>query len=132
DGETLLAYYKDSFILTQLRYFPYIQMGVILLFILIAYIAFNSARKMEQNQVWVGLAKETAHQLGTPISSLMAWVELIKARFNAEEDPLIAEMENDVHRLEIIADRFSKIGSKPLLEDHTVADVIKHFVRYFK
>ncbi len=132
DGDTLLAYYKDSFILTQLRLFPYIQLGVILLFILTAYIAFNSARKMEQDQVWVGLAKETAHQLGTPISSLMAWVELIKSRYKAEEDPLIAEMENDVQRLEIIADRFSKIGSKPLLEDHNVTNVIKHFVGYYK
>lgn len=132
DGEQLLAYYKDSFILTQLRFFPYIQIGVILLFVAIAYIQFNSARKMEQDLVWAGMAKEAAHQLGTPISSLMAWVELIKGRFNAEEDPLIAEMENDVQRLEIIADRFSKIGSKPLLEDHIVADVIKKFVAYYK
>ncbi|RYF84483.1 MAG: HAMP domain-containing histidine kinase, partial [Chitinophagaceae bacterium] len=131
-GQPLIAYYKDSFILTQLRFFPYIQFGVILLFMLTAYVHFNSARKMEQDQVWVGLAKETAHQLGTPISSLMAWVELIKSRFNAEEDTLIAEMENDIHRLEIIADRFSKIGSKPLLEDHVVAEVIRKFVGYYK
>lgn len=132
DGDTLLAYYKDSFILTQLRIFPYIQLGVILLFILSAYISFNSAKQLEQDQVWVGLAKETAHQLGTPISSLMAWVELIKSRYNAEGDPLITEMENDVQRLEIIADRFSKIGSKPILEDHNISDVIKHFVGYYK
>lgn len=131
-GEKLIAYYKDSFILTQLRLFPYIQLGVIFLFLLTAYAAFNSARKLEQDQVWVGLAKETAHQLGTPISSLMAWVELIKSRFNAESDPLVAEMENDIHRLEIITDRFSKIGSKPVLEDHVVADVVRTFVNYFK
>ncbi|KQN34510.1 histidine kinase [Pedobacter sp. Leaf41] len=131
-GQEKLAYYKDSFILTQLRYFPYIQMGVIFLFLLTAYTAFSSARKDEQDHVWVGLAKETAHQLGTPISSLMAWVELMKSKFDAEDDPLIAEMENDIKRLEIITDRFSKIGSKPILEDHTVYIVISDFIRYFK
>jgi two-component system, sporulation sensor kinase D len=128
----LSAYYKDSFILTQLRLFPYIQLGVVALFILAAYVAFSQARKAEQDQVWVGLAKETAHQLGTPISSLMAWVELIKGRFNAQDDPLVAEMENDIHRLEIITDRFSKIGSKPILEDHVVFTVVEDFVNYFK
>jgi len=131
-GQEKLAYYKDSFILTQLRYFPYIQMGVIFLFLLTAYTAFSSARRDEQDHVWVGLAKETAHQLGTPISSLMAWVELMKSKFDAEDDPLIAEMENDIKRLEIITDRFSKIGSKPILEDHTVYIVISDFIRYFK
>ena len=78
------------------------------------------------------MAKETAHQLGTPISSLMAWVELMKSKFNAEDDPLIAEMQNDIHRLEIITDRFSKIGSKPMLEDHIVYLVVQDFVTYFK
>jgi two-component system, sporulation sensor kinase D len=126
-----LVYYKDSELLQELRIFPYIQLSVIALFLLIAYTAFNSSRKSEQNQVWVGLAKETAHQLGTPISSLMAWLELIKEKFKAEKDPLIAEMENDIQRLEIIADRFSKIGSKPKLEDHSVYYVIKDFVDYF-
>jgi two-component system, sporulation sensor kinase D len=130
--EKLVAYYKDSFILTQLRFFPYIQLGVIGLFLATAYVAFSSARRAEQDQVWVGMAKETAHQLGTPISSLMAWVELIKSRFDAEDDPLVAEMENDIHRLEIITDRFSKIGSKPILEDHVVYLVIQNFVDYFK
>jgi signal transduction histidine kinase len=132
EGEPLIAYYKDSFILTQLRFFPYIQLGVVGLFILAAYVAFSSARRAEQDQVWVGMAKETAHQLGTPISSLMAWVELMKSKFNAEEDPLIAEMQNDIHRLEIITDRFSKIGSKPMLEDHIVYVVVQDFVDYFK
>lgn len=132
EGEKLIAYYKDSFILTQLRFFPYIQLGVIGLFLLTAYVAFSSARRAEQDQVWVGMAKETAHQLGTPISSLMAWVELIKSRFDAEDDPLVAEMENDIHRLEIITDRFSKIGSKPILEDHVVYLVVQNFVNYFK
>jgi two-component system, sporulation sensor kinase D len=131
-GKKMLVYYKDSFILTQLRYFPYIQLGVIALFLITAYVAFSSSRKAEQDQVWVGMAKETAHQLGTPISSLMAWVELIKSRFDAEDDPLIAEMENDIKRLEVITDRFSKIGSKPILEDHVVYLVVKNFIDYFK
>lgn len=132
DGSSWYIYHKDSPTLTQLRYFPYIQLGVIALFLLTAYVAFSSARKAEQDQVWVGMAKETAHQLGTPISSLMAWVELMKSRFDAEDDPLIAEMENDIKRLEVITDRFSKIGSKPILEDHVVFTVIHNFVEYFK
>jgi two-component system, sporulation sensor kinase D len=131
-GKYWYVYYKDSLLLTQLRVFPYIQLSVIAVFLLVAYTAFNSSRKSEQNQVWVGLAKETAHQLGTPISSLMAWIELMKEKFNAEDDPLIAEMENDVHRLEIVADRFSKIGSKPVLEPQYVYDVVKDYVDYFR
>ncbi|WP_462267242.1 sensor histidine kinase [Mucilaginibacter sp.] len=127
-----LVYYKDSLLLTQLRVFPYIQLTVIAIFLLAAYTAFSSSRKSEQNQVWVGLAKETAHQLGTPISSLMAWIELIKDKFNAEQDPLMLEMENDVKRLEIVADRFSKIGSKPVLEQHSVYAVVEDFINYFK
>lgn len=130
-GHQYLVYYKDSELLQQLKKFPYIQLSVIAIFLVVAYTAFNSSRKSEQNQVWVGLAKETAHQLGTPISSLMAWLELIKDKFKAEKDPLMAEMENDIKRLEIIADRFSKIGSKPKLEDHSVYYVIKDFVDYF-
>ncbi len=132
NDEALIAYYKDSTILTQLRFFPYIQLGVIGLFLVTAYVGFSAARRAEQDQVWVGMAKETAHQLGTPISSMMAWTELIKSRFNAEHDPLIAEMENDIQRLEIITDRFSKIGSKPILEDHVVYVVVLKFTNYFK
>src|SRR5258708_13642101 len=131
-GANWYVYYQDSFVVTQLKLFPYIQLSVIAIFLLVAYTAFNTSRKSEQNQVWVGLAKETAHQLGTPISSLMAWTELMKEKFNAEDDPLIAEMENDIKRLEIVADRFSKIGSKPVLEEHSVYEVIKDFVDYFK
>jgi len=131
-GSQWLVYYKDSDLLTQLKYFPYVQLSVIAIFLMMAYTAFSSSRKSEQNQVWVGLAKETAHQLGTPISSLMAWIELMKEKFNAEDDPLIAEMENDVQRLEIVADRFSKIGSKPQLEEHKVYEVVKDFVDYFR
>jgi signal transduction histidine kinase len=127
-----LVYYKDSDLLTELKYFPYVQLSVIAIFLLMAYTAFSSSRKSEQDQVWVGLAKETAHQLGTPISSLMAWTELMKDKFHAEDDPLIAEMENDIRRLEIVADRFSKIGSKPKLEELKVYEVVKDFVDYFK
>lgn len=131
-GSYWLVYYQDSPLLTQLKFFPYVQLSVISIFLLMAYSAFSSSRRSEQNQVWVGLAKETAHQLGTPISSLMAWIELLKDKFKAEDDPLILEMENDVKRLEIVADRFSKIGSKPQLEPYAVYDVVKEFVDYFR
>ena len=132
DKPKYYVYYKDSALLTQLRVFPYIQLTVIAAFLFIAYYSFSSARRSEQNQVWVGLAKETAHQLGTPISSLMAWTELLKEKFDAEQDPLILQMENDVKRLEIVADRFSKIGSKPVLTQHPVFQVVNEFVEYFK
>jgi signal transduction histidine kinase len=132
NNEKWYVYYKDSTLLTQLRAFPYLQLSIIAIFLLLAYGVFNSSRKSEQDQVWVGLAKETAHQLGTPISSLMAWVELLKSKFNAPDDPLIIEMENDVKRLEMVADRFSKIGSKPILHNHVVYDVVSEFVNYFK
>jgi K+-sensing histidine kinase KdpD len=130
-GQKKYVYYKDSDLLSQLRVFPYIQLSVIALFLLIAYTTFNSSRRVEQNQVWVGLAKETAHQLGTPISALMAWLELFKDKFNAENDSLVLQMENDVKRLEIVADRFSKIGSLPILTSHLVYKTISDFVDYF-
>ena len=98
-------YYDDSRFLKQLYYFPYIQLGVIIIFAFITFVAFSGTKKAEQNQVWVGLSKETAHQLGTPISSLLAWVDLLKMRH--KEDNLIGEMEKDVNRLRIIAERFS-------------------------
>ncbi len=131
-GNAWFTYYKDSALLTELKYFPYIQLSIITVFLVMAYTAFNSSRKSEQDQVWVGLAKETAHQLGTPISSLMAWIELLKEKFNAEDDQLFGEMENDVKRLEIVADRFSKIGSTPKLEDHNLYEVVNDFINYFK
>ena len=132
DGQKWFVYYKDSQLLSQLRVFPYIQLMVIGIFLMVAYTVFSSSRRSEQNLVWVGLAKETAHQLGTPISSLMAWIELLKSKFNADEDPLILEMENDVQRLEMVADRFSKIGSTPNLHSHPVFTVISTYVDYFK
>lgn len=132
DEQRWYVYYKDSLLLTQLRLFPYVQLTLIAFFLIVAYTVFNSIRKSEQNLVWVGMAKEAAHQLGTPISSLMAWLELVRAKFDAEEDPLLAEMEADIYRLEIVADRFSKIGSTPVLESQVVYDVIIKFVNYFK
>ncbi len=131
-GKKNYIYYKDSNLLTQLKVFPVIQLVVIGVFLVAAYSAFSSSRRSEQDRVWVGLAKETAHQLGTPISSLMAWIELLKDKFNAEEDSLIIQMENDVKRLEIVADRFSKIGSRPILINHSVYEVINDYVAYFK
>ncbi len=111
DGEIQYLYYDDSIILKRLNMYPYIQLAVVFIFILIAFLALSSTKKAEQNKVWVGLSKETAHQLGTPISSLMAWMEYLKAK---EIDPgLLNEMEKDVARLETIAERFSKIGSNP-------------------
>jgi two-component system, sporulation sensor kinase D len=132
DSGKWFVYYKDTPLLTQLRIFPYVQLTVIAVFLLLAYLVFSSARRSEQNQVWVGMAKETAHQLGTPISSMMAWIELIKNKFDAEEDPLILEMENDVKRLEMVADRFSKIGSKAILQSNVVYNVIRDYVNYFE
>ncbi len=130
--DKLYVYYKDSMLLTQLRIFPYIQLTVIAIFLLVAYLVFSSSRRSEQDQVWVGMAKETAHQLGTPISALMAWVELLKSKISTEHDPLLVEMENDVKRLEMVADRFSKIGSKPILQTHGIYNVAAEFVNYFK
>ncbi|HEY0667399.1 MAG TPA: HAMP domain-containing sensor histidine kinase [Sphingobacteriaceae bacterium] len=130
--EKWYVYYKDSTLLMQLRVFPYIQLTVIAIFLLVAYLVFSSSRRSEQNQVWVGMAKETAHQLGTPISSLMAWIELLKSRYAADGDNLISEMEHDVKRLEVITDRFSKIGSKPVLQNHVVYDVISEYIDYFR
>jgi signal transduction histidine kinase len=112
NGEKQTLYYEDSVLLKQLSYFPYIQLLIITLFILIAYIGLVSTKRAEQNKVWVGLSKETAHQLGTPISSLMAWIELLK--INENIDPtIVSDMDKDVKRLSTIAERFSKIGSVP-------------------
>lgn len=120
-------YYDDSLLLKQLRYFPYIQLGVIFIFLLIAYLAFSGTKKAEQNQVWVGLSKETAHQLGTPISSLLAWLDLLRIR---NDDKLLTEMEKDVNRLKIIAERFSKIGSAPDLQLIKLNETITNAVQY--
>ena len=123
-------YYGDSILLENLKFYPIVQFGVIILFILVAYVAFNSSRNAEQNQVWVGMSKETAHQLGTPISSLMAWVELLKMQ-NIDEN-LIQEFEKDTERLQKITERFSKIGSIPELIPTDVAETIRSTIEYLK
>ncbi len=130
DKEKHYLYYSRSIILTKLIYYPLIQLGIILLFIVIAYFAFDSSRKAEQNQVWVGLTKETAHQLGTPISSLMAWVEILKLK--NPHDNFVNELEKDVKRLNKIADRFSKIGSRPVLMPYNILEVISNTLNYLK
>lgn len=109
-----ILFYKNSRTLTQLRIYPMVLLCVIGLFIMIAYMAFSNVRRSEQNRVWTGMAKETAHQIGTPLSSLMGWIEILRSQ-NASEDALM-EMEKDIHRLQTITDRFSKIGSIPKLE----------------
>ncbi|QRR01087.1 sensor histidine kinase [Dyadobacter sandarakinus] len=130
-GRTGYIYYSNSFLLTQLRYYPFLQLSVMLLIGYLAYLAFSSARKAEQNRVWVGLAKETAHQLGTPLSSLMAWVEYFRS--DPAIDPSIAEeIEKDVIRLEMITTRFSNIGSVPTLKDEPVAEIVTNFVNYLE
>jgi signal transduction histidine kinase len=121
-------YYDRSIILTNLSSYPLIQLGVIILFIFVAYLAFSSSRKAEQNQVWVGLSKETAHQLGTPISSLLAWKEIIKS--TSSDEQMVVELEKDVNRLEKITERFSKIGSKPKLTEEDLNPIIQSTVSY--
>jgi anti-sigma regulatory factor (Ser/Thr protein kinase) len=128
--EKQYLYYSKSTILTKLTFYPFVQLGIILLFILVAYFAFSSSRNAEQNQVWVGLSKETAHQLGTPISSLLAWLEMMKLK-SAENDLLI-ELEKDVKRLEKITERFSKIGSRPVLKKDNLINVISTAINYLK
>lgn len=127
---TNYVYYDDSTVLKQLQWFPYVQWAVLLIFISISFLALNSTKKAEQNKVWVGLSKETAHQLGTPISSLMAWVEYLKTK-NIEEQ-LLNEIDKDVHRLRIIADRFSKIGSNPDPEVMDIKDALVNAVGYME
>lgn len=122
------VFYKDSFLLTQLKYYPYVQFFIIGLFLLAAYFLFSTSRKAEQDQVWVGMAKETAHQLGTPLSSLMAWVEILKLK--DIDEATISEMEKDVHRFEIITQRFSNIGSLPKLETENIIKIVYDAVDY--
>lgn len=121
-------YYFESTTLKQLRFYPWIQLGIIVLFLIIAYFLFSTFRKAEQNQVWAGMAKETAHQLGTPLSSLMAWVEIIKS--DGVPESSIAEMNKDIKRLETITDRFSKIGSISKTEDIDVVNLVVNAIQY--
>lgn len=123
-----LVCYGESIMLKRLASYPYIQLGVVLVFVIVAIFALLSSKHAEQNRVWVGLSKETAHQLGTPISSLMAWTEVLKETY--PEDTLIPEMEEDVHRLERIAERFSKIGSLPEAVEANMNEALEHVIEY--
>lgn len=120
--------YDDSLMLKRLAYYPYVQLGVVLIFVVVAIFALLTSKRAEQNKVWVGLSKETAHQLGTPISSLMAWTEILKEQY--PEDSLLPEMDKDVKRLQLIADRFSKIGSLPEPVPTSLNDVLDHVIDY--
>lgn len=123
-----LVCYDESTILKRLASYPYVQLGVVLIFVVVAIFALLSSKRAEQNKVWVGLSKETAHQLGTPISSLMAWIEILKESY--PDDKLIPEMDKDVKRLERIAERFSKIGSLPEPVDASMNEVLEHVIDY--
>jgi anti-sigma regulatory factor (Ser/Thr protein kinase) len=129
-GHYNLIYYKDSTILTMLIYYPYIQLGIIILFILVSYLAFSSSRKAEQNQVWVGMSKETAHQLGTPTSSLAGWIEILQHKY--PEISITKELALDVKRLEKVTERFSRIGSKPALAYENIVQTISRTIDYLK
>ena len=130
EDETNYIYYRESTILRRLIHYPYLQLGIIILFIIVAYFAFSMARSAEQNQVWVGMARETAHQLGTPTSSLAAWTELLRQKIPGDSIP--DEISNDVERLEKIADRFSKIGSKPALKESDINKIIEGTLQYLQ
>src|SRR5690606_19589926 len=128
-GRTFI-FYEESIIITQLRFFPYVQLVILSLFLLVSYALFSIFRNAEQNQVWVGMAKETAHHLGTPLSSLMAWVEFLKEQ---KVDPtVITEMRKDVDRLEVITERFSKIGSAPDLAPEKIYHTVRATVLYLR
>lgn len=124
-------FYKNSFLLSQLQYYPYVQLSIIALFSIITFLILNYMRRVEQDHVWVGLAKETAHQLGTPLSSLMAWSEYFKGIYDNQQDALI-EFDKDVDRLKVITDRFSSIGSEPQLNRLNIADVVDEIVVYLQ
>ncbi|MFN0048692.1 MAG: sensor histidine kinase [Cytophagales bacterium] len=131
-GEKNYIYYKNSDLLSQLKYYPYVQLTVIFLFVFLGYLVINNSLRAEQNRVWVGMAKETAHQLGTPLSSLMAWIEIFKSDENFGHKEAIQELEKDVNRLETITSRFSSIGSSPVLKQEKAVETIANAVDYLK
>lgn len=124
------VYYKDSVLLSNLFYYPYIQFIVVAFFIMISYLAFSSSRKAEENQLWASMSRETAHQLGTPISSLVAWIEMLKLK--GADPNLTEEVQKDVKRLETITERFSGIGSTPVLVKNNIYEVLSNAVSYLK
>jgi signal transduction histidine kinase len=125
-----LIYYDDSILLTMLIYYPYVQLGIIIMFILVSYLAFSSSRKNDQNLVWVGMSKETAHQLGTPTSSLAGWIEILEQKY--PDISITKELARDVQRLEKVTERFSRIGSKPSLERGNLYNIIAGAVDYLR
>lgn len=127
-GSHMDVCYDESLMIKRLATYPYVQLGVVLLFVVIAIFALLTSKKAEQNKVWVGLSKETAHQLGTPISSLMAWAEILRETY--PDDELIPEMDKDIKRLQLIADRFSKIGSLPEPQPSSLMEVMEHVIEY--
>ncbi|MBX2894857.1 MAG: HAMP domain-containing histidine kinase [Cyclobacteriaceae bacterium] len=129
---TQKLYYKNSALLSQLIAFPYIQLSVLAIFGFISYLAFNYSRTAEQNQVWVGLAKETAHQLGTPLSSLMAWVEVLREDHDIKNKGIVDELDKDVRKLRVVTERFSSIGSTPILKDENVYQLVNNVVGYLQ
>lgn len=126
------VYYKNSFLLTQLIAYPYIQLSVIAIFAFISYLAFNYSKEAEQNRLWVGLAKETAHQLGTPLSSLMAWVEVMREDSDVKQRGIAEELEKDIRKLSIVTERFSSIGSVPTLKQENVVSLVNNVVNYLR
>lgn len=129
---TQKIYYRNSFLLTQLIAYPYIQLSVIAVFGFISYLAFNYSKSAEQNRVWVGLAKETAHQLGTPLSSLMAWIEVLRDDEELKKKDIVDELEKDVKKLTIVTERFSSIGSAPTLKKENVVLLVHNVVNYLR
>lgn len=125
-------FYRNSDLIFKLKYYPYIQLGVITMFALMAYLVFSYSRRAEQNKLWAGLAKETAHQLGTPLSSLVAWVEYMKSSEQFANSEIIPELEKDIQKFEIITTRFSQIGSVPELKNEDIAAVIQHTIDYLQ
>ncbi len=131
EGKYHYIYYKESSLLIQFRYFPYLQFLIISVFLAIGYLVFSTSRRSEQNQVWVGMSKETAHQLGTPISSLLAWLEILKIQEDVDQS-ILSEIRRDVNRLEMITDRFSKIGSAPVLSNADLKIEVSNSINYLK
>ncbi len=129
DKSKQFVYYNNSILLTQLFYYPIMQLAIMFVFIIIAYLAFNSSRRAEQNQVWIGMSKETAHQLGTPISSIVAWIEILKDK---TDNSILKEMKADINRLETITERFSKIGSQPKLIEQNINEIITNNINYLR
>ena len=129
-----LVHYGESPLVTQLRWLPYVEISIVAAFVLIGYAVFSYVKKTEQGSIWVGMARETAHQLGTPISSMMGWIELLKDQAGPGDQRLtetLTDMENDLQRLQKIADRFSKIGSRPDLRQENLVEVIQNVLKYF-